>query len=121
MTRISKYASMPGAQVCSKGGSVRVTVTVNPTVISSQPCRVAYVTALVGSTVNAEILRVNVYSVATSTKGINVPMGSEGAMSLALTTTGAPPLVFYIQSLSMLSFYAPNVSNLDKVDVLWMG
>ena len=104
------------------GGCIEKTISANPTVISSVNCRDCYVTAAVGSTNNAEILLVALGSACAADAGFPVPTGvnTGGAISLAISMVNTPaPLYLAINSLSALSFYAENVSNLDKVSILY--
>ena len=108
--------------IASQGGGIVVkTISANPTVISSVECRDCYITAAVGSTNNAEILCMALGSVCASTGGFPVPTGPMRAFSVpSLTAPNTPtPLYLAIQNLSALSFYAPNVSNLDQVAILY--
>jgi len=105
------------------GGCIVKTISANPTVISSVECRDCYVTAAVGSSSNAEILLVALGSACASAAGFPVPtgVGAAGALSAAISTAINTPAPLYlaIQSLSALSFYAANVSNLDQVAILY--
>ena len=105
------------------GGCIQKVISANHVVISSVACRDCYVTAAVGSTNNAEVLVVALGSVCTITNGFPVPTGTGtgSAASIVLSTGIATPepLYFAINSLSVLSFAAPNVSNLDRVSILY--
>lgn len=103
------------------GGTIVKTISANPTVISSVDCRDCYVTAATGSSANAEVLLMALGNTCTSVLGFPVPMGPLRAFSVPSLTAPntATPLYLAINSLSSLSFYAPNVSNLDRVAIIY--
>lgn len=111
------YAGYDADVVCDGGGAVRVTIPATPFQVVANagvsiPCRKVYITQVVGNTGQ---VRVNIWAVASSTVGINVP---KGATTAANGPGQMPPLELNIADVNMLNFYSSTEN--DTVDVLYI-